>query len=497
MPNQSNFQSAFAVYRRVLDSPEQVQGGKTFNRAAFYRLMWSMYANDIFEQNQRWGAYRSQYRLYRQIRAIYNPTRRLVDFYAGAIYPGVLSTDGKKLPEGVPLAIPLADDTPPELCTALGQFWQWANFQSMKSVLVRYGAIAGSVLVELLDTPEQGKVTASVLWPSLIFDVDLDTTGNVQQYIVRYLATDDQGYQYEYRKEVDRERFQFFRDGEPHDYGQGTSYDNPYGFVPAVWVKHRDIGGNYGAPAIHGSIGKIDELNSLASHIHDQIGKVIEAPMVLWTGGAGLTNLIGKQNKRGATDEMAFVASDREAVQLLQGPVDGKVSSLAGNLPLKEAEAFLLDLIAEIEQDHPELTMYRDLRGMSQVTGPAAARLMGDVGSIVMESAANYDQQLIKLFQMAVAVGGWRANVGDWGTALTRQQQAFLPFDLDSYYAGLLDFDILPRPLVPLTRREAIDAERAEVALAADKQAVSTDIAGIASRIQAATEKGIAKDLNP
>jgi hypothetical protein len=40
-------------------------------------------------------------------------------------------------------------------------------------------------------------------------------------------------------------------------------------------------------------------------------------------------------------------------------------------------------------------------------------------------------------------------NNGDWGRSLTRQQQAFQPFGLDSYNRGDLDFEIQPRPIVP------------------------------------------------
>lgn len=468
----SQFQTAFSVYRRVLDSPEQVQGGKTFNRAAYYRLLWALYANDIFESTQLWGYYRAQFRLYRQIRALYNPVRRLCDFYGGAIYPGVLTLDGERLPEGVPLAIPLAEDTDPALKAALGVFWRWTNMQALKSVVVRYGAIAGNVLVELVDDPATGKVTAGVVWPALIQDIDQDRSGNVLGYTLRYLATDDDGYQYEYRKVVDKRQIATYRDGEPHGYdGAPAVTPNPYGFVPAVWCKHREIGSNFGAPAIHGSIGKLDELNSLASHAHDQIHKVIEAPMVLWTGGGGLKNLVGKAAKRGATDEMAFPVADRESVQLLQGPADGKTSSLVGNLPLAEAVVYMTNLVGEIEQDHPELAMYRELRAMSQVTGPAAARLMGDVGGLVQETAAGYDHQMTKLMQMAVAIAGWRLASGDWGEG-DRHQAAFKGFDLDSYARGDLDFDISPRPLIPQTRREQLDNQRAELALQADRIAL-------------------------
>ncbi|MGI9061612.1 MAG: hypothetical protein ACR2H5_23895, partial [Ktedonobacteraceae bacterium] len=63
------------------------------------------------------------------------------------------------------------------------------------------------------------------------------------------------------------------------------------------------------------------------------------------------------------------------------------------------------------------------------------------------------DQGNIKLFQMAVAISGFRANSGAWG-ALNRQQQKFTAFNLDSYVRGDLDMALMPRPLLVPTRYE-------------------------------------------
>ncbi len=124
-----------------------------------------------------------------------------------------------------------------------------------------------------------------------------------------------------------------------------------------------------------------------------------------------------------------------------------------GNLSLADAGSRMDKLYEELEQDHPELTFYKELRAMSQVTGPAASRLVGDVNSRFAEAAASYDQANIRLFQMAVAIGGFRANSGAWGR-LNRQQQKYLPFDLASFEQGDLDMEIMPRPLLVPTRKE-------------------------------------------
>lgn len=454
--------AAIDAWRRTYADPSSLGRQSTITqRRADYALLWSYVTNEAYEDLAKWQSYKSRYGLYRQTRAIYNPVRRLVDFYAGAIYPGVLSEDGSNLPEGVPLAIPLAQDVPDELRAAVAQIWQWSNWQAAKAVFVRYGAAAGNVLVEVIDSPERGKVSLRVLWPGLVENVELDSAGNVKAFQVAWDAYDEERQEsYVYRKAIDQAEIRTYRGDDLYDYdGQGAVRTNPYGFVPAVWAKHSDIGGDFGAPAIDGSLGKIDELNSLASHVHDQVHKKIAAPALL----PGVTRLnLATQTKRGptgTTDEFgsgaAGVLSDREDMMLIGAPAGADVKSLAGTLELDDTMPYLEKLLSEIEQDHPELTLYRELRAMSQVTGPGAQRLLGDASARVWEAAAGYDRASISVFQMAVAIAGWRLKSGAWRAAgVNRQREKFAGFDLDSYTKGDLDMAIMPRPLVNPTGQE-------------------------------------------
>jgi hypothetical protein len=489
-------QAGIIAARRVFEDPASAYQQRSFQAQAIqYSLLWSYYNNSMFEKiphivnlagwsgnnswgpwavAQSWAAYKANYNLYRNIRLIYNPTRRLVDFYAGQIYPGVLSEDGQSLPDGVPLAVPFAKDTDPSLKAAVAQFWQWSNWQAKKSLQVRYGAALGSVFTELVDDLEHGKICAEIPWPGFISNLELDSAGNVKAYAIQYQAHDGNE-SYLYCKEVDADAFRYYRDGEPFDYGYGAIVENPYGFVPATWTKHVDVGGDHGSPAIAGSFGKIDELNNLVSHIHDQIHKVIGAPVVLWSSGS-VQSLFGTK-KRGSTFDFDEPSSDQESVLMLKGPADGKVDSLAGNLDLAAADVHVGRLLAEIEDSHPELTFYKMLRQMSQVTGPAAERLAGDVTSRVIEAQAAYDQANIKLFQMATAMAGFRANSSSWGS-LNRQQQKFTPFGLDSYERGDLDMAIMPRPILKPTKTE----------VAMEKQAMWTGV-------KLATEAGVPLEL--
>jgi hypothetical protein len=462
----TGIQTGYYAARRVFEDPAgNYQSQNWTDMQAAYSLLWAYYNNALFDRTASlgnssvWSAYKSAYTLYRNIRLIYNPTRRLVDFYAGQVYPGVLSVDGSTLPDGVPMAIPFEHDTPSTLTAAIAQFWQWSNWQAKKAVMVRYGAALGSVLIEVTDDPERGKVSAEIVWPGFVSDLELDPAGNVKGYALEYLSLDaEENRSFLYRKEVDGDYYRYYRDGQPYNYGSGTTVPNSYGFVPAVWVKHSDTGSDVGSPAIAGSLGKIDELNNLASHVHDQIHKVIGAPLVLWSSGS-LQNLFGA-TKRGATSEFPEPTADTESVLMLKGPPDGKVDSLAGALSLADSMTYMQQLMTEIERDHPELTVFEELRTMSQVTGPAASRLVAPAISRLAEAAANYDRQSVKLFQMAVAIGGMRASSGAWGN-LSRQQQKFSSFSLDSYTRGDLDLAILPRPVLIPTKLETAQEKQA------------------------------------
>jgi hypothetical protein len=439
-----------SAFRRAYADPDATSiQNAAGGRAERYRYLWEWYRGSVYDDLTMWARYRADYKLYRNIRGIYNPARRLVDFYAAAVYPGVLTVDRSRLPAGTPSALPLADDTPPELAAAIGQFYQWSNLQQLKGLFVRYGAAMGCCLGEIDDDVARGKVATHLWRPEFVDGLQLDSAGNVKAYAIQYQAVDAAGKGYTYRRAVDGETIRTYRDGSPYSYDvddNGTllpaEWEHGYGFAPAVWAMHTNLGDDAGAPALR-NIGKLDEINSLAAHAHDQLHKLMAAPVLI--AGDSVVDPAKLPGKGPATQQQQQ-SPDREQLPLLIGAQGSTVSTLP--LDIGQTLEMIRADLAEIEADHPELTMYSQLRSMSNVTGPAAQRLMGDVAILVLEAQAAYDQQMTKLLQMAVAIGGQRANSGAWGPALNRQQQHFLPFGLDSYRAGQLDLTILPRPLL-------------------------------------------------
>jgi hypothetical protein len=458
-----------AFIRTYSNPVEDAKVNKWQTRKIAYDLRWQLYSNEAFEDLAKWRTYKAHHGLYRHIRSVYNPTRRLVDFYAGVVYPGTLTVDAKSLPSGSPIAIPISEDASPELLAAIAQAWKWSNWQSRKSLFVRYGAALGDVFVHIVDDLDSGRVYPEVLWPGMVSDIDVDCLGNLQMFTVEYEIYDEvEKKEYVYKKRVTPEVISTFKDDELFEYDDvPAEIENPYGFVPGIWCKHVDHGSDFGQPALRNA-SKIDELNQLVSMVLDNDRKILTAPVLV--KGKGFSRMVTERTMKMPTDMLRNPELDQEGIHFVQGPADSDFKTL--ELPQGDAMLRIESLLKEVEADHPELGMYSKLRDMTQVTGPGVSRLFGDVQTYVDDAKSNYDTQTVKLFQMVVAIAGFRANSVAWGP-LTKQQMSFVPFNLESYSRNELDFSILPRPLVPITESEQLQIEQQKLSMDTQRQQAS------------------------
>ena len=183
--------AALTTFRRVYANPGAGRRTATTDeRLTAYNLLWSYYNNAAFEEIAAWASYRQQYHLYRHTRPIYNPARRLVDFYSGVVYQGDWSQDPQEMTAKT-AAIPWSEKTPPPLLAAIAQINQWANWQSKHKLMVRYGAALGDALIAVIDDPNRRKVYPEVLWPGWVIDLDTDQAGNVTSYAIEYDAAEE------------------------------------------------------------------------------------------------------------------------------------------------------------------------------------------------------------------------------------------------------------------------------------------------------------------
>lgn len=436
-----------------------------------YADRWALYSGQLFRHLDQINPYRDDPAVYNNTRLIWKHAEAVGDFYAASIYPGSLSTDGTPQPDGVKGAIPVVPQTGSTerdvlLLTAISELWSGWNWQQGKSLRPLYGAVLGDCLTELIDDSDRRFIFPQVVWPGYVTQIELDYVGNVRAYTLEYQVdeVDETGRvdSYRFRKEVDQESFRYFRDDRPWDrYGDGAEVPNPYGFVPAVWDRHR-----LGAPddprgrsALDGTWQALLELNSIFSHALDFQRKAFYAPIMIAARGGRAT----APSEIGLGQVGAPPVDYAETFDIVPVPEDAQL--LQAHFDIGQT-ALLLDKIQQgILDEAPEASFYQKIREMAQVTAPGIQRAMGDVARRVDLAGDGYDAQTVKLHQMAIAMAGFRVNRGDWNrdrdgaaTRLSRRQQAFARFDLESYGRGELDFMIEKRDLI-----EPTEAERLEV----------------------------------
>src|SRR6478736_4045506 len=379
--------------------------------------------------------YRQRFGLSKGQRAIYNPAHRVTGWYAGHCYP-----PGYGSP-------PFDPGPPPELVDAVTTAFTWGNMQQQTSLYVETGAKLGNVLLQAESDAESGRVYPMVMHPRSVVALDLDHRMNVTMYQTESPMYDEERKQsYRYGLRVTRDTFTTLYNDKPTGFdGNEAEIPNPFGFVPAVWVPHKVTGDTLGAPAIEAVIGKIDELNLIATAAHDFITKLTKQGVVFATakGGKGLetVNLGG--------------GSEQESIRYIVGPDDLKVMKMLDNLGLSDSLQWAQSLIEEIESDLPEIALDKDLRAMSNVTGPGAMRMTSDVVNKLADAQRNYDWGLIRIGQMCVSMGAMlsASRVGGWAQQ-TDQQQTFNAFTAQSFDRGELDFTFVDRPLLAETPME-------------------------------------------
>ncbi len=437
-----------AAYRAFLD-PQSAQNNQTHSqRVDLYAQAWAYYHNRMFSRREgtNWSGYLSQRELYQHTRLIYNPVTPVVDFYVDNLWQPRIN----KLNPSLILSV--GDGTGEEIINALAQLDQWTNWQSESTRIKTYAAATGNCLVEIIDDLTRSKITQQTHWAGNVTAIELNYGGDVQSFTLEYNVEDKSKEEtYRYKKVVTKETFSYFKDDAPFvpDGKADAVEDNPYGFCPAVWIKHSDVGSTYGYPACN-SFDKIDELNMLAAHAHDGFHKGIEAPQLISTDGQILPVTGSETN----ADGTLAAVDPRINWMVLKAP-NSSVSSLSGNMQLGEGRTLLDDLRASFVNDYPEMSYLQTLREVAAASGVARAIALTPAQNRLDRAAANYDQQLIKLRQMQIAIAGWRMRNG-WN-ALTDQQRNFTPFDLKSFESGELDFSLKRALLIEQTEDERED----------------------------------------
>lgn len=411
-----------------------------------YAVYWAFFKNNAYSDVNLWAKdYRVQNKLYRHVRNIYNPARRLCVFWETALYGGPLDPnagDGSAVKSALPIL------TKNELLRpALARLWRDSNMQARKEEYALLGTVFGDVGWRVCDDPGRGKVFITPLHAQNLYDVVRDEVGNVKGYTYIETRPDPrvvvtaQAHPVMYIETATRDGawvlYQTFLNKDLYAWdGVSAAWAEPYGFVPLVVVKHAGVS-EWGESEIEGNEAKIREADDMASLLHDYIRKAVNAPMLLAGVNAPEDNSTPTAKNRNTSDRNTAAGTTpnlREEVPLFYGPTGANAIPLIAPLDLVGAGARIDKLIEELESDNPELKIDK-LRVSGGLTGRALELAREPAEQKGVRLRGNYDNGLVRAHQMALAIGGWRGYDGYQG------------FDLDSYARGVLDHSIGPRAI--------------------------------------------------
>lgn len=431
--------------------------GEFDSRRLRYDLHWSFYENNVYRDIHRWSKlYKTQYGLDRYIRGVYNPSYRLGEFWKSHLWGGSLFAGEE---ESVQVAIPIVTDND-SLRDAINTLWMWSNWQINKDICTLYGSILGDVAIKVIDKPDREKIYLEVVNPSVLAEVQKDEFGNVKGYVIQESRLSPEGGK---TKVTYTEKA--FRDGDDVVYetylnnalyvwpeNESAQWVVPYGFIPMVVIQHNNVGLEWGWAELQSVREKIIEIDGQASKLNDHIRKVIAAPgMAAGVAKPNNTPIISNTEKTG-TAALNDPFPGREEMSILYAPSGATWTPMTGDLDIPSTIANVDEMIKGIEEDLPELrASTRDAQGVSaEKSGKAIRESRRNAERKVMQRRPNYDDALVRVQKMGVAIGGFRGYEG------------FNGFNLDSFAAGDLNHNIGKRPVFTVDPLDDIELVQAK-----------------------------------
>lgn len=415
--------AALAAWNGQALIPTQQAGWELWSSRLFrYELYDQYYSNNVYSFSDRFSPiHKSAYELYKNIRAIENVVNRLIELYVSKVYGGSINME--TLETG---AIPFAlNDN--RTRQAIRRAFTDSNWQTLKSLYVRQGALYGDVGLWIVDDREKQQVRLETLDPRKIKHCTFDSIGNVTEVHIEYYKVEEKDTatpggmparnMYLYTLIATEEKFITFKNGTPYAFFKNANgelvseWDNEYGFVPLVMVQHRNIGLSFGMNPFQASLRKIDELNDMVSLLDDAIRKHVN---VLWYF-AGVSK---------STDLVAST-TDRDQMPAVYGPAGSKPEPMVAQIDIAAASAHINELILEIERDMPELALHR-LREKGLATAPGVRASYSDAIDRIVEARGNYDAGLERALKMLIRIGGYNRYQDYEGFSLDSEPKFYI-----------------------------------------------------------------------
>lgn len=335
--------------------------------------------------------------LYKHIRGIYNPVERLVEGSVATLYGGRLELDD--LSAG---AIPIVTENTTEREAITGLFRQ-SRMKQEKNTYGRNGAKFGDSFWKVVDDESEGVTWLEALDPRKVCYMEKDSRQRITYILIGWIEQRGDDSVVYITEEITPDTVRIYEDEARPDYEHfaggrvADEYPNPYGFVPVTHGLFRYNGNLYGVNAFWAQRGKIDEMNDVASVLHDNMRNALE--QIYHAKGVSKGNL--QTNRDEPTRDMIriiYTASNTELVPLLK------------SIDVSGATTTLDRMADELAADLPVLSLHT-LRDMSEISAPAIRAAYSDAVSRIEETQSNLDVAFERAIAMALAIEGFRGRL--------------------------------------------------------------------------------------
>jgi hypothetical protein len=412
------------------------------------RLRYAMYAagyeNTSYRNVHSWAqGKRVRYGLGKYIRDIHNPIAQLVDFHVSTVWRGSIA------PLLVGGAIPLivSGSNEDQVRAAADNLLRVSNFETGKNITVMKGCNLGDVGLKIVDDIERGQARIEVIDPSEIEDITVEN-GIIKAYRLTKWQENDNDIMTKYTETCERGDnedviFRTFINDRQTEWpdAEESEWVEPYGFIPLVTIQHRNVGKQWGWAEAHPVIGKIMEIDDIASMLDDYIRKTVNAPALL--SGMAKPNAKITTSTSDATEDNPQPGREENKILWAGDGVQASYTPMIAGMSIAEVDARIQSIMASIESDMPELRKsIWDIGG--DPSGVALATAREPTETKINSRRTNYDGGLVRAMQMGIAIGGYRGYSG------------FEGFDLQSYGRGDLDISIAARPVFSEQKNDKI-----------------------------------------
>lgn len=433
------------MFGSLLFAGDDPYARRALDQRGFYQMLQAYYLNNGLYETTRPELFAGGITT-RGNKGLRNPANRAVEFHVTHTWPGSLQK-----------CFPLLAQNQ-RIITPIQQIWLWSNWSVKKQLAVRWFALFGDWFCKVATHSDpNGKVSRvhlQTIKPENVTDFESDERGNLTSIRLDIalngsnlthteIWSQEQGYRlYLHRKPAGSPIASL---GEPRSQQPLQAFG--IDFVPFVHAPFIDIGEKRGLGVFTSVLDKIDEVNRMASRLHQLLFRYNKPTLALLANG---TDANGRPlppprigNTYGASRE-----SEPLEEELLSLPGTSKIEMLVPPLNYTAHLQAINEMTMELEADLPELSYYRQKDLGSNLSGKAVRLLLSQAVNRAIEARGNLESALIKADKMALTIA---SNAGLFG-------------DLGNYDAGDFDHSFAEREVIPFSADENADTLAVEVA---------------------------------